>query len=94
MTALNKKKNERVDIRVSAEEKHMILEAAKFSGEKMSDFILSRIMPDVERLIATQTRIRLGEESWNAFVEMLQSPKPAPKKLKEAMKEYRKAKGG
>ena len=90
MTALKKKKNDKVDFRVSADDKLKIKAAADFTGENLSDFILSRIMPDVERLIASEAKIRLNNAAWSGFAEMLSSPKKASDSLKAAMKKFRK----
>jgi uncharacterized protein (DUF1778 family) len=87
MTAL--KKNERIDLRVSLEEKTKLRKAVEFCGERMSDFILKRVMPDVDRLLAAEQRIKLNQEAWEGFVSLLNSQKPASPSLKRAMQEYR-----
>ena len=76
-------------MRVSSEEKTKLKKAVEFSGERMSDFILSRVMPEVDRLLAAEKQIKLSQEAWEGFVSLLTNPKPASSKLKQAMQEYR-----
>lgn len=91
MTASISKKIERIEFRIEPELKKKIQIAAEFSDEKISDFILKRIMPEVERLIETERKVKLDQEAWDSFVGILQSPKPASKNLKSSMKEYLRA---
>ncbi|MEI8028021.1 MAG: DUF1778 domain-containing protein [Pseudomonadota bacterium] len=88
-----KKKTHRLDFRVSLEDKSKISRAVDFVGESMADFVLKRIMPEVDRIIARDEKIRLNNEAWTAFLGMLETPKTASSSLKKAMKEYRKTQG-
>lgn len=88
-TAARRKKIDRIDFRVSPEEKLKIKKAVEFAGESMADFVLKRIMPEVNRLIAQEEKIRLNKQAWSGFVHLLQNPKPASSSLKRAMQEYR-----
>ena len=93
MTVTKKKKNERLDFRISSVDKLKIQRAMAFLGVSTADFVLKRIMPDVERVIAEEEKIHLNNEAWTGFVNLLQSPKPASASLKSAMQEYRKTQG-
>jgi len=93
MTAAKKKKNDRLDFRVSSEDKSKIQRAVDFLGVSTAEFVLKRIMPDVDRVIAEEEKILLNNEAWNGFVNMLKNPKPASASLKVAMQEYRKSQG-
>ena len=88
-----KKRTERLDLRVSKEDKSKITRAVDFVGESMAEFVLKRILPEVERLIAQEEKIRLKDQAWNAFVGMLETSRPASASLKRTMKEYRKSQG-
>jgi uncharacterized protein (DUF1778 family) len=92
MSSTNKR-NQRVDFRVSSEDKSKLLRAADFAKESMADFILNRIMPEVERIIAQEEKIRLSQQAWTGFVQLLETPRPASSSLKAAMQDYRKIQG-
>lgn len=84
---------ERIDFRISAENKDKIMRASDYLGEKMSDFILKRVLPEAERLLEQQKRIRLNEQQWDSFLAMMTDPAPASKGLKSSMAKYRKNQG-
>jgi uncharacterized protein (DUF1778 family) len=87
--ATAKKKISRVDLRVSPEDKKRLQMAVDFTGERVTDFIMRRIMPDVNRILEAEKQIVLNDEAWSGFISMLQaSPKKANPKLKKAMVEY------
>jgi uncharacterized protein (DUF1778 family) len=93
MTAARKKKLERLELRLSGEDKSKIQRAVTFLKMSTTQFVLDKIMPEVEQTLAKEEKIRLNDASWNGFVAMLQSPKSASKSLKSAMKEYREIQG-
>ena len=92
MTAA-KKKNQRLDFRVSSEDKSKISRAVEFVGESMAEFVLKRIMPEVDRIIAQEEKVLLSNNAWADFVSMLETRRPASADLKRAMREYREAQG-
>ncbi|MCX6131153.1 MAG: DUF1778 domain-containing protein [Proteobacteria bacterium] len=83
-----KKKLDRLDLRINAEVKTKIKQASAFVEEDMTEFVMKRIMPDVDRILEAERQIKLSDASWLSFESILFSPKKASPKLKSAIKEY------
>lgn len=94
MATVKKKKDERIDLRVSADQKAKIQKAVDARGVKLSEFILSLVMPEVEQILIEQERIVLNNKAWQSFIDLLEKPTSASSTLKAAMKDYRKVQGG
>ncbi len=81
--------NDRIDIRISKENKDLIKYAAEISGFKtVSEFIVSLAKNEAKRIIEEETKLLKSMEDKVLFVETLQNP-PAPNKaLKSALDNY------
>ena len=93
MATAKKKRNERLDFRITKEDKTKIQRAVEFLGVSTADFVLQHVMPNVEKVIAQEEKIRLNNEAWKGFVQLLEKPKSASTSLKSAMREYLDAQG-
>lgn len=72
--------NDRIDIRISKENKELIKYAAQISGFKtVSEFIVSLAKDEAKRIIEEETKLLKSMEDRVLFVEILQNP-PAPNK--------------
>lgn len=72
--------NDRIDIRISKENKELIKYAAQISGFKtVSEFIVSLAKNEAKRIIEEETKLLKSMEDRVLFVEILQNP-PAPNK--------------
>lgn len=83
-----KKKLDRIEFRVVAEQKIKIKQACELVKEDMTEFMMKRVMPDVDRILDAERQIKLNNASWLSFEAMLVTPKKASSKLKVAIKEY------
>lgn len=91
---LSSKKSSRLELRLSAEEKENIMKAVDFFQERgISEFILKRIRPDVEKAIESEKQIKLSNEAWVGFLDLLNNKPKASDSLKDAMKSYLDSKG-
>lgn len=81
--------NDRIDIRISKENKHLIKYAAEISGFKtVSEFIVSLAKNEAKRIIEEETRLLKSMDDKALFVDTLLNP-PAPNKaLKSALDNY------
>lgn len=86
-------KNSRIEFRTTNSDKQKIVKASKFVGEDMSEFILKRILPEVERILEAEKRVQLDDLAWNSFVSLLINPPKASSHLKKSMTEYEKIQG-
>ena len=78
-TQTDKRKNDRLELRISMEERRIVDEAAATSGMSVSAFVLSHATDAARDLLADRTSFVLPPERWNTFVTMLErDPRPMP----------------
>lgn len=84
-------KRERLVARVSREDKAIIAKAAAIAGQSVGSFIVSEARKAAIETIETRERIVLNAEQSRRFVEaLLAPPRPPTKRMKRALKIYRK----
>ena len=82
-------KRERLEARVSAEQKALLQRAADLQGRTLSDFIIGSAQRAAEEIIREHTVITLTAQDSRAFVEALLNP-PAPnERLRAAAARYK-----
>lgn len=84
------KKLERIDARMTRDEKRTIETAARLKGTTVTEFVLSSAKEAAARAIRENEVLVLGEQDRKVFVEaLLNPPKPTQYAL-EAVKNWRK----
>lgn len=79
-------KKQRIDLRLTDEDKKMIEEAAAMTNQTITQFLLSSASERAAEVIEQHRRLVLSEASWNRVMEAIENP-PAPNdKLKRAAK--------
>jgi uncharacterized protein (DUF1778 family) len=77
----------RIDLRVDAHKKNIISRAAAMLGVNITQFIMERVFPEAERIVAEDNRTRLPKEQWDRFLAKLdEAPKDLPE-LRRLMQE-------
>jgi len=74
-------KNDRIDLRVSAEQKVEISEAADLLGVSTSAFIQQAALSAARETVAASRRITLRRESWQVFADAIDTPARVDPKL-------------
>jgi len=73
------RKNDRLELRISQEERRVLDDAAAASGMSVSAFVLSHATDAARDLLADRSSFVLPPERWNTFVAMLErDPRPMP----------------
>lgn len=67
-------KSGRLDLRVSAQQKRLIEEAAAASDTTVSEFVLASAASAAQAVLADRTAFRLSRERWTAFAEAIDRP--------------------
>jgi uncharacterized protein (DUF1778 family) len=89
MTASVRRRAERVEARVTPEQKRLFERAAALEGRTLTDFLLASAQNAAAETISRHQLLKLTPEDQRVFVGALLSP-PAPNKaLKSAAARYR-----
>jgi len=88
-SAATTKRNERLDARVSREEKELIEAAANLRGTSYSDFVRMAVKEAAVNTIREYESLTLAEKSRRIFVEALLNPPKPNEKAKAAARRYK-----
>lgn len=86
-------RGERLETRVTADQKSLIERAAALQGRTVTDFVLSSVQEAARRAIEEHQRLDLSVRDGETFVEALLNPKPANDRLRDTVRRYRQATG-
>lgn len=86
-------RSERLEARVSADQKKLIERAAALQGRTVTDFVLTSVQEAARRAIEEHQRLDLSVLDSQAFVEALLNPQPVNDRLRETVRRYRRATG-
>ena len=84
---------ERLEARVTAEQKTLIEHAAALQGRTMTDFVLTSVQDAARRAIEDHQRLDLSVRDSQAFVEALLNPLPVNDRLRDTVRRYREETG-
>ena len=85
---------ERLEARISREQKQLFQRAADLQGRSLTDFVVSSAQEAAVRTIGEMQIIRLNAEDSRAFAEALLNPREPTKRLRAAARRYREFIGG
>jgi uncharacterized protein (DUF1778 family) len=85
----NRKKEERLEARVSPETKALFLEAAAIQGRSLTDFLLASAMEAATRTLKDREFLDLSKRDRTALVEALLNPPRPNAQLMQAAARYR-----
>ncbi len=86
-------RSERLETRVTAEQKTLIERAAALQGRTITDFVLTSVQEAARRAIEEHRQLELSIRDSDAFVDALLNPKPVNDRLRETVRRYREATG-
>jgi len=85
-----RQRDQRLEARVTPDQKELIERAACVQGRTVADFVVSTLQQAAKQAIADHTLWKLTQEQQKVFIGALTAP-PAPnQKLREAYKRFRK----
>jgi uncharacterized protein (DUF1778 family) len=84
---------QRLETRVTQEQKTLIERAAALQGRTVTDFVLTSVQDAARRAIEEHRQLELSVRDSEAFVEALLNPKPVDDRLRETVRRYREASG-
>jgi uncharacterized protein (DUF1778 family) len=86
------KKDERVYIRTTREQKEALERAAFARHIHTTEFVLQASLNAAEAILAQEEKITLSERDFARFVELIENPKPPTQNLRDLMAEYQRLK--
>ena len=92
-TSRGRTRSERLEARVSAEQKSLIERAAALQGRTVTDFVLTSVQDAARRAIEEHQQLELSVRDSETFVDALLNPKPVGDRLRETVRRYRDATG-
>jgi uncharacterized protein (DUF1778 family) len=84
---------ERLETRITADQKRLIERAAALQGRTVTDFVLTSVQEAAQRAIEEYQRLELSVRDSEAFVDALLNPKPVNRRLRETVRRYRQTTG-
>lgn len=88
MTTSTPQRDERIDLRISAELKALLARAASYSGMSLSSFLVSSASKRAKELVAERETLTLTARDWRAFLAALDKPERRRPRLEKAAKRY------
>lgn len=87
-SSVSGQKRERVEARISAEQKVLIERAAQLRGCSLSEYLVRSAQDAAERDLRDYQAITLSARDSQIFIEALLDPQPANPALRAAAREY------
>jgi len=82
-------KVERLEARISKEQKELFQRAADIQGRSLTDFVVSSVLDAAKRAIQEHEMMTLSVQDREVFVEALLNPPESSNKLKAAAQRYK-----
>lgn len=84
---------ERLETRVTADQKRLIEHAAALQGRTVTDFVLTSVQDAARRAIEDHQHLELSVRDSQAFVQALVDPQPVNERLRDTVRRYRERTG-
>jgi uncharacterized protein (DUF1778 family) len=81
--------NGRIELRISPEEKALLMRAAALERSDLTGFILRTVLPAAERIVSKSERLTLSERDSERVLDLLENPPRPSSKLLRAAKRWR-----
>jgi uncharacterized protein (DUF1778 family) len=82
-------KLERLEARVTREQKHLIEHAAELEGRSITDFVVASAQSAAKQVIQDHEILKLTARDREVFVQALLNPPRPTNKLRQAVRRYR-----
>jgi uncharacterized protein (DUF1778 family) len=83
------RKEERLDVRLTAEQKEILKTASAMLGESLAKYVISTAIRDAVALIQQRSTLRLSARDWKIFEREMLDESPPVEKLRSAAAQYR-----
>ncbi len=87
-------RGERLEARITADQKALIQRAAELEGRSVTDYVISSVQDAAKRTVEAHDVMVLSAAESRAFVDALLHPPPINERLRESVRLYRTMSGG
>lgn len=91
--AARRARAERLEARVTLEQKALIERAAALQGRTLTDFVLTSVQEAARREIEEHHHLKLSVRDSEAVVDAFLNPKPVNDRLRDTVRRYRESAG-
>jgi uncharacterized protein (DUF1778 family) len=91
--AASRVRAERLETRVTADQKRLIEQAAALQGRSVTDFVLTSLQDAARRAIEEHQNLALSVRDSQAFVQALVEPARVNERLRDTVRRYRERTG-
>ena len=88
MSISTTERDERIDLRVSAELKTLLARAASYSGMSLSSFLVASASERAKEVVSERETLKLTARDWHVFLSGLEKPQRRRPRLEAAAKRY------
>ena len=67
-------RHSRWNLRIGSQTDSLVRRAASERDQSLTDFVVESAVTEAEHVLADRVRFELGEDEWNAFMELLDRP--------------------
>lgn len=85
----NHRKKERLEARLTTEQKELLTIASEIEGTTLTDFVVRSAQKQARQVIAEHSRIQLSLKDSQAFVESILNPPEANSRMLAKAREYK-----
>ena len=82
-------KPERLEVRVTREQKKLVARAAELDGRTITDFVLAAVASAAKQVIQEHETLKLTERDREVFAAAVMNPPKPNERLRQAVREYR-----
>jgi len=87
--AVDRIRGERLEARITADQKALIQRAAELEGRSVTDYVVSSVQDAAKRTVEAHEVIVLSATESRAFVDALLNPPPVNPRLRDSVQRYR-----
>lgn len=87
--AADRTRGERLEARITADQKALIQRAAELEGRSVTDYVVSSVQDAAKRTVEAHEVIVLSATESRAFVDALLNPPPVNPRLRDSVQRYR-----
>ena len=92
--AADRTRGERLEARITADQKALIQRAAELEGRSVTDYVVSSVQDAAKRTVEAHDVIVLSAAESRAFVDALLNPPPVNARLRDSVRRQRAVTGG